>query len=100
MFQCQFSSEFADDRMNEVSQLQQRVQLKSALKTFRLCSSLPSSPGKIERTQPPDTKMRFSATKSCSTDVYFTFPGFQITQLKIASNPFAKGFRDCDPEDW
>ena len=25
---------------------------------------------------------------------------FQITQLKIASNPFAKGFRDCDPEEW
>ena len=24
----------------------------------------------------------------------------QITQLKIASNPFAKGFRDCDTEDW
>ena len=24
---------------------------------------------------------------------------FQITQLKIASNPFAKGFRDCDPEE-
>ena len=24
----------------------------------------------------------------------------KITQLKIASNPFAKGFRDCDPEDW
>ena len=24
----------------------------------------------------------------------------QITQLKIASNPFAKGFRDCDPEVW
>jgi hypothetical protein len=23
----------------------------------------------------------------------------QITQLKIASNPFAKGFRDCDPDD-
>ncbi|CAG0889133.1 unnamed protein product [Darwinula stevensoni] len=22
-----------------------------------------------------------------------------ITQLKIASNPFAKGFRDCDPDD-
>ena len=29
---------------------------------------------------------------------YF-YPFFQITQLKIASNPFAKGFRDCDPED-
>ena len=24
----------------------------------------------------------------------------QITQLKIASNPFAKGFRDCDPDEW
>ncbi|RZF33654.1 hypothetical protein LSTR_LSTR007032 [Laodelphax striatellus] len=23
----------------------------------------------------------------------------RITQLKIASNPFAKGFRECDPED-
>nr|XP_022904985.1 uncharacterized protein LOC111417053 [Onthophagus taurus] len=23
----------------------------------------------------------------------------EITQLKIASNPFAKGFRDCDPDD-
>ena len=28
------------------------------------------------------------------------FKYLQITQLKIASNPFAKGFRDCDPEDW
>ncbi|XP_007943127.1 nucleoside diphosphate-linked moiety X motif 8-like [Orycteropus afer afer] len=24
----------------------------------------------------------------------------QITQLKIASNPFAKGFRDSDPDSW
>ena len=33
--------------------------------------------------------------------VHFTNIIFlQITQLKIASNPFAKGFRDCDPEDW
>lgn len=24
----------------------------------------------------------------------------QITLLKIASNPFAKGFRDCDSDDW
>uniref|UniRef100_T1HC36 Uncharacterized protein n=1 Tax=Rhodnius prolixus TaxID=13249 RepID=T1HC36_RHOPR len=23
-----------------------------------------------------------------------------ITQLKIASNPFAKGFRECDQDDW
>ena len=28
-----------------------------------------------------------------------TFFLLQITQLKIASNPFAKGFRDCDPEE-
>ncbi|KAL4834070.1 hypothetical protein H8958_016790, partial [Nasalis larvatus] len=28
------------------------------------------------------------------------FGDSKITQLKIASNPFAKGFRDCDPEDW
>lgn len=33
--------------------------------------------------------------------VYTNYPPPpQITQLKIASNPFAKGFRDCDPEDW
>lgn len=24
----------------------------------------------------------------------------QITQLKIASNPFAKGFRESDPDSW
>lgn len=30
----------------------------------------------------------------------FCYFSLQITQLKIASNPFAKGFRDCDPEDW
>ncbi|XP_062329431.1 T-box transcription factor TBX1 [Osmerus eperlanus] len=41
----------------------------------------------------------------------FTFPetrfiavtayqNHRITQLKIASNPFAKGFRNTDPEDW
>lgn len=37
----------------------------------------------------------------CSAEAYLTLcAGFQITQLKIASNPFAKGFRDCDPEDW
>ncbi|OCT98317.1 hypothetical protein XELAEV_18010548mg [Xenopus laevis] len=28
------------------------------------------------------------------------YQNHRITQLKIASNPFAKGFRDCDPEDW
>ncbi|XP_060699431.1 T-box transcription factor TBX1 isoform X7 [Hemiscyllium ocellatum] len=28
------------------------------------------------------------------------YQNHRITQLKIASNPFAKGFRDCDPDDW
>ncbi|XP_078361033.1 uncharacterized protein LOC144645355 isoform X2 [Oculina patagonica] len=27
------------------------------------------------------------------------YQNHMITQLKIASNPFAKGFRDCDPDD-
>lgn len=27
------------------------------------------------------------------------YQNHRITQLKIASNPFAKGFRDCDPEE-
>ncbi|XP_009459275.1 PREDICTED: T-box transcription factor TBX1-like [Nipponia nippon] len=28
------------------------------------------------------------------------YQNHRITQLKIASNPFAKGFRDGDPEPW
>uniref|UniRef100_UPI00358F95AD T-box transcription factor TBX1-like n=1 Tax=Myxine glutinosa TaxID=7769 RepID=UPI00358F95AD len=28
------------------------------------------------------------------------YQNHRITQLKIASNPFAKGFRDCDADDW
>lgn len=28
------------------------------------------------------------------------YQNHRITQLKIASNPFAKGFRECDPDDW
>ncbi|XP_039767269.1 T-box transcription factor TBX10 [Ornithorhynchus anatinus] len=28
------------------------------------------------------------------------YQNHRITQLKIASNPFAKGFRDGEPEDW
>ncbi|XP_074812734.1 T-box transcription factor TBX10 [Natator depressus] len=28
------------------------------------------------------------------------YQNHRITQLKIASNPFAKGFRDCKPDDW
>lgn len=49
--------------------------------------------------------------KSTSSYRTFTFPetkfmavtayqNHRITQLKIASNPFAKGFRDCDLDEW
>jgi len=39
----------------------------------------------------------FTETKFIAVTAY---QNHRITQLKIASNPFAKGFRDCDPEDW
>jgi len=39
----------------------------------------------------------FNETKFIAVTAY---QNHRITQLKIASNPFAKGFRDCDPEDW
>lgn len=38
----------------------------------------------------------FQETKFIAVTAY---QNHRITQLKIASNPFAKGFRDCDPED-
>ncbi|CAL4074427.1 unnamed protein product, partial [Meganyctiphanes norvegica] len=48
-----------------------------------------------------------SSTENFRTYVYpetkFTavtaYQNHRITQLKIASNPFAKGFRDCDPDE-
>ncbi|XP_041349018.1 T-box transcription factor TBX10-like isoform X2 [Gigantopelta aegis] len=39
----------------------------------------------------------FPETKFMAVTAY---QNHRITQLKIASNPFAKGFRDCDPNDW
>lgn len=39
----------------------------------------------------------FNETKFIAVTAY---QNHRITQLKIASNPFAKGFRDCDPDDW
>jgi hypothetical protein len=38
----------------------------------------------------------FSETTFISVTAY---QNHRITQLKIASNPFAKGFRDCEAED-
>ncbi|XP_069164086.1 T-box transcription factor TBX10 isoform X2 [Procambarus clarkii] len=48
-----------------------------------------------------------STTENFSTFIFpetkFTavtaYQNHRITQLKIASNPFAKGFRDCDPDE-
>lgn len=39
----------------------------------------------------------FPETKFTAVTAY---QNHRITQLKIASNPFAKGFRDCDPDEW
>lgn len=39
----------------------------------------------------------FQETKFTAVTAY---QNHRITQLKIASNPFAKGFRDCDADDW
>ncbi|XP_064460641.1 T-box transcription factor TBX1-like [Ornithodoros turicata] len=39
----------------------------------------------------------FPETKFTAVTAY---QNHRITQLKIASNPFAKGFRDCDADDW
>ncbi|XP_064620877.1 T-box transcription factor TBX1-like [Lineus longissimus] len=38
----------------------------------------------------------FKETKYTAVTAY---QNHRITQLKIASNPFAKGFRDCEPDD-
>ncbi|XP_067916277.1 T-box transcription factor TBX1-like [Heterodontus francisci] len=39
----------------------------------------------------------FAETRFTAVTAY---QNHRITQLKIASNPFAKGFRDGDPDDW
>ncbi|XP_074132090.1 T-box transcription factor TBX10 [Sminthopsis crassicaudata] len=39
----------------------------------------------------------FSETQFTAVTAY---QNHRITQLKIASNPFAKGFRECDPDTW
>lgn len=45
-------------------------------------------------------RVRQAPGKSLGTDIKVQAIWLQITQLKIASNPFAKGFRDCDMDDW
>lgn len=56
---------------------------------------------------PPKGKQNEQSGENFKTFVFpettFTavtaYQNHRITQLKIASNPFAKGFRDCDPEE-
>ncbi|XP_077287755.1 T-box transcription factor 1 [Arctopsyche grandis] len=50
---------------------------------------------------PADTTANYRTfvfPETCFTAVT-AYQNHRITQLKIASNPFAKGFRDCDPDD-
>lgn len=42
----------------------------------------------------------FSTVSFSTVSLLCNFDPNQITQLKIASNPFAKGFRDCDYDEW
>ncbi|XP_025114460.1 T-box transcription factor TBX1-A-like [Pomacea canaliculata] len=38
--------------------------------------------------------------RECQFMAVTGYHNHRITQLKIASNPFASAFRDCDPNDW
>ena len=65
-----------------------RVGIESTTVTFpHCCATVPRPP-------------RMASIHFLNIRQYIYFLYFQITQLKIASNPFAKGFRDCDPDDW
>lgn len=55
-------------------------------------SSSSSSTGAMETFK----TITFAETKFIAVTAY---QNHRITQLKIETNPFAKGFRDCDPED-
>lgn len=66
-----------------------------------------------QKKQQENQQQQHSSNKSQDEDFFrtFSFPetsfmavtayqNHRITQLKIASNPFAKGFRDCDLDEW
>ena len=68
-----------------------------------------SALGRLKQLKYFDSRSQSEPTlRKCCTDVWYIYilitilicSLHQITQLKIASNPFAKGFRDCDPDDW
>ncbi|XP_025091886.1 LOW QUALITY PROTEIN: T-box transcription factor TBX1-B-like [Pomacea canaliculata] len=53
---------------------------------------------KTEDVSQTENYRTFSFTE-CKFMAVTAYQNHRITQLKIASNPFAKGFRDCDPND-
>ncbi|KAK0166928.1 hypothetical protein PV327_004394 [Microctonus hyperodae] len=57
----------------------------------------PSPPGSEPNPRTENFKsFSFSETRFTAVTAY---QNHRITQLKIASNPFAKGFRDCEPDE-
>ena len=57
----------------------------------------PSPPGSSPDPRTENFKtFSFSETRFTAVTAY---QNHRITQLKIASNPFAKGFRDCEPDE-
>ncbi|XP_043289683.1 T-box transcription factor TBX10 [Venturia canescens] len=57
----------------------------------------PSPPGSAPDPRTENFKtFFFTETRFTAVTAY---QNHRITQLKIASNPFAKGFRDCEPDD-
>lgn len=57
----------------------------------------PSPPGSSPDPRTENFKsFSFPETRFTAVTAY---QNHRITQLKIASNPFAKGFRDCEPDD-
>lgn len=57
----------------------------------------PSPPGSAPDPRTENFKsFSFPETRFTAVTAY---QNHRITQLKIASNPFAKGFRDCEPDD-
>ncbi|XP_015592941.1 T-box transcription factor TBX10 [Cephus cinctus] len=57
----------------------------------------PSPPGSAPDPRTENFKtFTFSETRFTAVTAY---QNHRITQLKIASNPFAKGFRDCEPDE-
>jgi hypothetical protein len=57
----------------------------------------PSPPGSLPDPRTENFKsFSFPETRFTAVTAY---QNHRITQLKIASNPFAKGFRDCEPDE-